>query len=941
MEETQFLLLIDGSSLLSTQFFGNLPREILYAKTVEEKEKYYYKIMMTSTGTYTNAVYGFMRALLKILKEQKPSHLAVAWDLTRDTFRRELYPDYKGNRTETLEPLKEQFALCQNVLKRIGVVEFMDERFEADDFCGTLAKKFECVLPVKILTKDNDYLQLVTDHTNLWMIHSTAEKTEGLFKKYRIDQRAANVPERAFNFTPDLVKAEFGIAPKYVNSLKGLMGDSSDNIKGVPGIGEATAVKLIQEYGTVDRLYAAINGLDKDGEKQIKEYWKEKLDLKRSPLNYLKKTSDTELVGEEAARLSELLATIKCNIELPEITLDSLKVEINLDEIQKVFDELEFKSLKIDLGNEKQEEAERLEASFLEINDMLEAEAVFLEAEKEQAVGVQFICDRSRFFGVGISTSKRTVYVKSELFLTPELLADWTRRLCKKVLDVFVVDLKPMLFWLGAERMDSVKDIGVGAYLLNPLVSEYPYEVLAKEFCDWTFPDKAELFGKAGLEEASMIMPDAVKKYACYQAVSARQAGPLIKKQLLDTGMAELFRDIEMPLVYSLYSMEREGILVKGDELASYGKKLSEKLCVLEKEIYELTGEEFNINSPKQLGEILFGKLKLSGSKKTKSGYSTAADVLEKLASDYPVVQKVLDYRQLAKLKSTYADGLASFIQGDGRIHGTFNQKITATGRISSTEPNLQNIPIRVELGKEIRKVFVPAEGCIFVDADYSQIELRILAHMSGDESLIEAYRSAQDIHAITASQVFHIPLGEVTETQRRNAKAVNFGIVYGISAFGLSEGLSITRKEALQYIEAYFHTYPKVKEFLDGLVEEGKEQGYVTTMFHRRRPIPELKSSQYMQRQFGERIAMNSPIQGTAADIMKIAMIRVDQALRGQNLKSRVVLQVHDELLIEARVEEADAVKQILDREMRQAAELKVPLEIDLQTGNSWFDTK
>lgn len=396
-----------------------------------------------------------------------------------------------------------------------------------------------------------------------------------------------------------------------------------------------------------------------------------------------------------------------------------------------------------------------------------------------------------------------------------------------------------------------------------------------------------------------------------------------------------------MPLIYSLYHMEKEGVKVERAELEEYGNRLKVRIVDLEQEIYRDTGKEFNINSPKQLGEILFEDMKMPGGKKTKTGYSTAADVLDKLAPDYPVVQKILDYRQLTKLNSTYAEGLAAYIGEDGRIHGRFNQTITATGRISSTEPNLQNIPVRMELGREIRKVFVPKEGCVFVDADYSQIELRILAHMSGDERLIEAYRSAQDIHAITASEVFHVPLAEVTPLQRRNAKAVNFGIVYGISAFGLSEDLSISRKEAVEYINKYFETYPGVKIFLDDLVRQGKEQGYVTTLYGRRRPIPELKSANFMQRQFGERVAMNSPIQGSAADIMKIAMIAVDRELRARNLKSRIVLQIHDELLIETAEDEIGAVKEILTDKMKHAADLKVSLEVEAEVGRSWFDAK
>ena len=456
-----------------------------------------------------------------------------------------------------------------------------------------------------------------------------------------------------------------------------------------------------------------------------------------------------------------------------------------------------------------------------------------------------------------------------------------------------------------------------------------------------TIPSQNELIGKGNLGDFLEAGDDKAVICACYMGYIAWKAAEPLKSRLEQEEMYKLYTEIEMPLIYSLWHMEREGILVKRDKLKEYGDTLKVGIKKLETEIYTETGKEFNINSPKQLGEILFGEMQLPGGKKTKTGYSTAAEVLEKLAPEHPVVQKILDYRQLTKLNSTYAEGLTAYISEDGRIHGKFNQTITATGRISSTEPNLQNIPVRMELGRQIRKVFVPKEGYVFTDADYSQIELRILAHMSGDERLIEAYRESRDIHATTASQVFHVPLEEVTPLQRRNAKAVNFGIVYGISAFGLSEDLSISRKEAKEYIERYFETYPKVKEFLDSLVKQGKEQGYVTTLYGRRRPIPEFKSSNFMQRQFGERVAMNSPIQGTAADIMKIAMIAVDRELRKRGLSSRIVLQIHDELLIETANNEVEEVKEILTDKMKHAADLRVSLEVDAKTGDSWFDAK
>ena len=481
----------------------------------------------------------------------------------------------------------------------------------------------------------------------------------------------------------------------------------------------------------------------------------------------------------------------------------------------------------------------------------------------------------------------------------------------------------------------------MAAYLLNPLKSSYLYDELSAEYLGLTVPSRNDFLGKHSYREALSEKKEACAGCFCYMAYTAFAVGPELMDRLRKDGMEKLFLEIEMPLIYSLSHMEKEGIQVEREALRAYGDTLKVQIEKLEAEIYELSGKTFNINSPKQLGVILFEKLKLPYGKKTKTGYSTSADILEKLAPEQPLVAKILEYRQLTKLKSTYADGLAAYICEDGRIHGKFNQTITATGRLSSTEPNLQNIPVRMALGREIRKVFVPREGYVFVDADYSQIELRILAHMSGDKRLIEAYHQAQDIHRITASQVFHTPFEEVTPLQRRNAKAVNFGIVYGISAFGLSEDLSITRKEALDYINQYFETYPGVKSFLDHLVSSAREEGYVSTLYGRRRPVPELSSSNFMQRSFGERVAMNSPIQGTAADIIKIAMVGVDRRLRREGLKSRLILQIHDELLVEAAPGETEQVKTILQEEMYGAASLSVPLEIDMKVGNSWFETK
>lgn len=933
-----FLLLIDGSSLLTTQFFGNLPREIMFAKTQEEKEAYYHKIMMTSQGVYTNAIFGFMRTLMKILKEQRPSHLAVAWDVSRNTFRRELYPDYKGNRSDIMQPLKEQFILCQQILEEMGVVQLMDERYEADDFCGTAASRFEGQLPVRILTKDNDYLQLVTDQTNLWMMHSSAEKTDELFKKYRIDKSSSGLPERVFCFTPELVEQEFGIKPCHVNSLKGLMGDSSDNIKGVPGVGKDTAVKLIQEYGTIEKLYEAIDNLDKAKEKAIKEYWKEKLGLKRSPLAYLLKESDTELVGRKAAFLSEKLATI-CREAPLDLTLDQLETAVCPEAARAVFDRLEFHSLKADFGTEEEKKEPWPMEQAEVIEDLDRASAVIREMKKNKEAAIAFAADKGRMFGMAVFDQSRCCLIRPVRFITQEQLESWAKEILSSVPRVYLPEVKPALHLLSCGEYPSMRDVSLAAYLLDPLQSSYPMEGLAHSRLDWQVPGYSDLFGKASMSEISDGPEFA--GWLCRLAAIAGLAGPKLEEELEEKGMLSLYLDIEMPTAYALYRMEKVGIRVRQEALAAYGEELAGGIDSLEQEIYGLAGVTFNILSPKQLGEVLFDRLKLPYAKKTKTGYSTSADVLEKLSDEYPIVDKVLQYRQLTKLKSTYADGLGACIAQDGRIHGTFNQTITATGRISSTDPNLQNIPVRMELGRAIRKVFVPKEGCVFLDADYSQIELRVLAHMSEDQKLIQAYREAQDIHAITASQVFHVPLDQVTPLQRRNAKAVNFGIVYGISAFGLSEDLSITKKEALEYIDRYFETYPGVKAFLDRMVEEGRNQEYVTTMFGRRRPIPELKSSNYMQRQFGERVAMNSPIQGTAADIMKIAMIRVNRRLDREGCKAAVVLQVHDELLLETPVEEKEQVAAILREEMQSAAQLSVALEVSLSEGASWYETK
>ena len=879
------IVLIDGHSILNRAFYG-----------VPE--------LTNSQGLHTNAVYGFMNIMFKILEEEQPQYLAVAFDVKAPTFRHERFAEYKGTRKGMPEELHEQVPVTKELLAACGVPILELPGYEADDILGTLARRGEEKgLAVTLVSGDRDLLQLATEGVMVRI-----PKTKGGITVTE-NYRAADVLEK------------YQVTPTEFIDVKALMGDSSDNIPGVPSIGEKTATSLIVTYKSIENAYAHLD--------EIKP---------PRAQNALREHYDMAQMSKE---LAAICVTVPVEFDWEEARMGNLYTK----EAYELMFRLELKSLlkRFDLSSFEAAPGEAQAVREVQtVSDLNQAEEVFAEAAKQTVIALQTVGDPGHLLGLALTGDGQKIHIiEAEGFITGAYLRDWVNRLSVQVPVIAVLDLKEILKALDLEERESFFDTGVAAYLLNPLKSTYGYDDLARDFLGETLPSKAELFGKIPLDNARVMDAESYEKHAASLALVPFSAYEVIRGKLADTGMEELFRTIEMPLIFSLHRMEQVGIQVERRELAEYGQKLSVQIEVLEKDIYQLAGREFNINSPKQLGEILFDELKLPEGKKTKTGYSTSADILEKLRDVHPIVGKVLEYRTLAKLKSTYADGLAAFIGEDHRIHGTFNQTITATGRISSTEPNLQNIPIRMELGREIRKVFVPKEGCVLVDADYSQIELRILAHMSGDQRLIDAYRDAEDIHRLTASQVFHVPLEEVTPQLRRNAKAVNFGIVYGISAFGLSEDLSISRKEANEYIHKYFETYPDVKRFLDRLVAEGKEKGYVTTIFGRRRPIPELKSANFMQRAFGERVAMNSPIQGTAADIMKIAMIRVDRALREEGLKSRIILQVHDELLIEAPAAEAEKAAEILRREMSGAAEFSVPLEVDVNTGDSWFDTK
>lgn len=709
------------------------------------------------------------------------------------------------------------------------------------------------------------------------------------------------------SWTEEEIKERYGLEPAGMKGVLALAGDSAREIPGISGIGEAAAASLMGRYGTTENLYDHLN--------EIAPLWLRKA---------LETGKEAAFSGWEKAALREEDCMV---LDFSRMSLSNLEETGDFEPAGEDFWETE--------------DSTSLETSFHTVTSLLEAQDICSRCREESSVGLELIVEDHGVSALALCVEGDSYCLIPEGELTCDYLAGKAGEICRRVRRITVLHLKKQLAFLKLEPDSPVFDAGVAAYLLNPLKDSYEYQELAADYLGIQMPSRMDLIGKKTIRQALAENRERAAACVCYLAYTVKECRDRLEEELRRTGMDRLFYDIETPLIYSLFRMEEAGIKVERDRLKEYGDRLKVGIAQVEQKIYEETGEKFNINSPKQLGEVLFDHMKLPGGKKTKTGYSTAADVLEKLAGDYPVVKLILDYRQLTKLNSTYADGLAAYISSDGRIHGTFNQTITATGRISSTEPNLQNIPVRMELGREIRRVFVPKEGCVFVDADYSQIELRVLAHMSGDERLIDAYRQAEDIHAITASEVFHIPLDQVTPLQRRNAKAVNFGIVYGISSFGLSEGLSITRKEAAEYINKYFETYPGVKAFLDGLVAQAKEQGYAVSMFGRRRPVPELKSPNFMKRSFGERAAMNSPIQGTAADIIKIAMNRVDRAMTKRGLKSRIVLQVHDELLIEAWKDELLEVKELLTEEMRHAAALKVALEVEAHTGDSWFDAK
>ena len=770
------IVLIDGHSILNRAFYG-LPD------------------LTNAEGLHTNAIYGFLTIMFKLLEEEKPEYLTVAFDVHAPTFRHKMYAEYKGTRKPMADELRQQVPVIKEVLHAMGVKTIECAGLEADDLIGTLSNRCENEgMEVTVISGDRDLLQLATEHVKIRIPKTKQGKTE------IEDYYAKDVEER------------YQVTPKEFIDLKALMGDTADNIPGVPSIGEKTATKIITQYHSIEEAHEHVDELKPPrASKVLSEHW-------------------------DLAVLSKELATINVKADFPYELSEAKLGNLYTEEAYIFFQKLEFKNLlsRFDVSAP----ANKVEDGFKIITSKSEAEKVFVQAEEASTIGavifkdlenvLPLFADQAGLGGIGLCFSKEESYcIKVEKDITGEWLLKKLADVAEKAETYAMFHLKESMEQVTIRNQANCFDVSVAAYLLNPLKNNYTWEDVAREHLGLMIDEKIDQDMKA-----------------CYESYVNYASVEVLRQKLRDTKMDTLFRDIEMPLVFTLFDMEQNGIRVEADALKQYGDQLAGKIAELEKEIYEEAGETFNINSPKQLGVVLFENMKLPGGRKTKTGYSTAADVLEKLAPEHPVVAKILEYRQYTKLKSTYADGLANYIQDDGRIHGKFNQTITATGRISSTEPNLQNIPVRMELGRLIRKVFIPEEGYRFVDADYSQIELRVLAHCSGDEHLIQAYKEQSDIHRITASQVFHIPFDEVTPQQRRNAKAVNFGIVYGISSFGLSQDLSITRKEAAKYIDDYFATYPGIKTFLDHAVTHAKEEGYVVTLFGRRRPVPELSSS-------------------------------------------------------------------------------------------------
>lgn len=863
------LLILDSNSILNRAFYG-------------------VRYLSAKDGTPTNAIYGFLNILLKLIKEQEPDYICAAFDVKAPTFRHKQYEGYKAQRKPMPEGLAAQMPLAKDVLRAMGVTILEKEGYEADDIIGTVARLCEeSEISCFIATGDKDDLQLASDKTKVILTVTKSGYNETII----YDDKA--------------VKEKYHVTPTEFIDVKALMGDPSDNIPGVKGVGEKTAMSLIEKHHSIEYIYENIDGIGLKGA-------------------MLQKMKD----GREMAFMSKELATINRNTPIEfnaeECVFDGFE---NNGELYEILKRLELNSIikKLDLsGGDNVKENEDIFKDFsYQVGDknMISGDKV--------TVVLDFDSDNISSAAVGVGNNAVVLNEQDDI---KELLEDDS--IAKVMFDVkeAIVKLNGRI-----DIKNIVDDTAIAAYLVDPAKNEYTIEKLASEYFG-TVIEKPEVKQLSLLDDVETDRSEYLAKCAVALGVLNERIGDKIK----ENGQEKLYQEVELPLVTVLAHLEINGFLVDDNQLKEFADKLGEKIDALTNEIYMLAGEEFNINSPKQLGVILFEKLELKPVKKTKTGYATNADVLEKLRDKHPIVNFIMEYRQLAKLKSTYCDGLTAVVNPNThRIHSVFTQTVTVTGRLSSTEPNLQNIPTRTELGREIRKMFVAKDGYVLVDADYSQIELRVLAHIANDETMINAFRNNEDIHAVTASQVLGIPLEDVTKEQRSSAKAVNFGIVYGIGEFSLAQDLHISVKEAKAYIESYLEKYNGVRNYMESIKEQAKKDGYVKTMLNRIRYIPELKSPNYNIRQFGERVALNTPIQGTAADIIKLAMVRVDNRLINEGLKSKLILQVHDELIVEAHKDEVDKVKQILSEEMQGAMELNVPLKVDMSTGHSWYDAK
>jgi DNA polymerase-1 len=902
------LVLIDGNSILNRAFYGIMGS----------------KMLTTPDGKYTNAVYGFLAIMFKVIDDLNPEYMAVAFDLKAPTARHKMYEGYKATRKGMPNELAEQMPIIKEILELMHITIIEKEGYEADDILGTLAKKGEKAgLDVTIVSGDRDTFQLATSKIVIRIPHTKVGKTE-------VD-----------TFGEEDIIQKYGVKPKELIEVKGLMGDTSDNIPGIPGVGEKNALDIVKQYKTIDKLYKAVE----EGTDTLKGKLRERV-----------------VENKDLALLSRTLGTINTEVPLEE-SIEDLKIrEWDNEKVFEKFKELNFNRF-IDRFNLQTEQKEKEISDLVKIEEKnvqdlkeilekanKEKELVYL-LEKEDNNDSQRIIKKSiKAISIYDSTNNMSYYVKLN---EAEFVQTFKNIFENEEIKKYGYNISEdycLLKELGIEINNIYYDVKIAAYDLNPTNSNFSIENVANQYLGIDTSEYLSKYEEKNKKEEQLNLfqteeADDNSKYIYgFKVYLIKEISKKTLEELAKINSMELFEKIEMPLVKILGEMQINGMYVDKEELVSFGTELKAQIENLKTEIYNLCGEEFNINSTQQLGVVLFEKLKLPVYKKTKSGYSTDVDILEKLKPEHPVIEKILEYRSLMKLNSTYVEGLLPYInEKTHRIHSYFHQTITATGRISSTEPNLQNIPTRYELGKLLRKAFKPSEGNIFIDADYSQIELRVLAHISGDRNMVMAFKHDEDIHKQAASKVFEVPIDEVTKEQRSSAKAVNFGIVYGISDFGLSEQLGISKKQAKRYIEQYLERYSGIKKFMDNIVEETKEKGYVETLFHRRRYIPELSSNNYMVRQFGARAAMNTPIQGTAADIMKIAMINVFNKIKEEKLENeaKIVLQVHDELIIECKKEKQEKVEEILKQEMENAMKLKVPLKVEISEANNWYEAK